>query len=295
MREFHSYEDMSKEDFRALQLKALDILVYFSKFCDEHGLRYYLAGGTLLGAVRHKGFIPWDDDIDIHMPRPDYEKLPSIWKQYANTKKYPLCNTTLKRNYRHHAYSIADSETTLIERKNINDDIVQGIKIDVIPLDGAPKNKLKIEVQLFWAVLYAIYNVQRLPENQGGNGMKTAIKIMLGAVKSPEKRYRIWRRAERHMKKYDFETSSYVKELVASFRTMHCLYPRKNFDESVLLDFEGHKFPAHHYYKMYLENVYHDYMKLPPENERVPKGDIVYANLDESYKKYKGIYYCKKQ
>ena len=75
MREFFSIEELTPEEFRELQMKSLEILLYFKDFCKENGLTFFLAGGTAIGALRHKGFIPWDDDIDIFMPRPDYEKL----------------------------------------------------------------------------------------------------------------------------------------------------------------------------------------------------------------------------
>ena len=73
-----SVKDFSPEELRKWQFKLLDILVYFRDFCDSHGLRFFLAGGTCLGAVRHNGFIPWDDDVDVQMPRDDYEKFLEI-------------------------------------------------------------------------------------------------------------------------------------------------------------------------------------------------------------------------
>ena len=91
MKEYFNISDMSKEEFRRLQLKVLDTLLYFDAFCKEHHLRYYLAGGTLIGALRGGGFIPWDEDIDVHMPRPDYEKLPKLWEKYADTEHYSFC------------------------------------------------------------------------------------------------------------------------------------------------------------------------------------------------------------
>ena len=82
-----------------LQDKMLDILKYFIKICDENGLRYWAGGGTCLGALRHGGFIPWDDDLDIFMPRPDYERLYKIWRNVSTNKQYKLCRTTRKKNY----------------------------------------------------------------------------------------------------------------------------------------------------------------------------------------------------
>lgn len=292
MREFHGFEEMGTEDFQALQKINLEILLYLDKFCKVHKLRFYLAGGTLIGAVRHKGFIPWDEDIDLHMPRPDYDKLPELWNKYADTGRYTLCVTTDRVNYRHHAYSICDNYTTMIERKNINDDIPQGIKLDILPFDGVPSNQIKQLVQLFWASIFAIYNVQRLPENQGGIGMKLIIKIALFLIKGAERRYKVWRYAQRQMSKYNFETSPYVRELVAPFRSMLFVYPRDKFTDACMVDFEGYKLPVQYYYKKYLKNVYKEYMKVPPKDKQKPKGDVLYINIDKGYRDYKGVYYC---
>ena len=86
---------LSDEELRSLQLKSLEILLYFKKFFEEHNLMFYFCGGCCIGVLRHQGFIPWDDDIDIFMPRNDYEKLFKIWNKYADTEKYS-CNRTTK-------------------------------------------------------------------------------------------------------------------------------------------------------------------------------------------------------
>ena len=297
VREFFGYSDMSPADFRELQLKELDMLLYFDKFCKQYGLRYYLAGGTLIGAVRHKGFIPWDEDIDLHMPRPDYEKLPKIWNKYADTERFTLCITTREINFRHNAYAICDNNTTLVEERTMNDDIPQGIRIDIIPLDGVPKNKLKAGIQLFWAMLFAIYNVQRLPENQGGKVMRFGVWLALALVRNPSKRYKLWSYALKQMSKYNFDSKEcqYVRELVAPLRSMFILYPREHFDTVVLLDFEDYKLPTHYYYLRYLEKAFGDFMSLPPKEKRVQKTRAVYINLDKGYKEFKGVYYCCKK
>lgn len=280
-----------KEMLRSLQIKELEILMYFDSFCKAHNLRYYLAGGTLIGAVRHKGFIPWDDDVDVHMPRPDYERLKCLWPQYAD-KKYHLCYSTEELNYRHQVYSICDTTTTYIERKKANDDVAQGVIIDILVFDGVPDNKLLAAIQFFWAIVYSIYNVQRLPENQGGRFMKLSVKLALAIVPSKSIRYKIWKFAEGQVSKYDFEKMNWVRELEAPLKSMFFKYPRENFEHAVYLEFEGAMLPAQHYYKDYLKNVYHDYMNMPPADSRVPKSDVVYINLEEGYLNYRGIYYC---
>ena len=293
MREFFSYSEMPPEEFRALQMIELDTLKYFDGFCKEHGFRYYMAGGTLIGAIRHKGFIPWDEDIDVHMPRPDYDALPELWERYADTEHYTLCVTNKEKNYRHHVYAISDNHTTLIEERTQNDDIPQGIRMDILPYDGVPSNRLLSGIQLFWAIIFSIYNVQRLPENQGGKLMKLAVRIMLGLVRSNERRYKIWKYAQKQMSKYPIETSPWVRELASPFRSILFKYPGKDFCKAEYFDYEDMKLPAHHYYKLYLDNVYPNYMQLPPEDKRKQKTRAIYINLDKGYKEFKGKYYCK--
>lgn len=294
MREYFGYSQMSDEAFRELQLIELDILLYFDGFCKEQGLRYYLAGGTLIGAVRHKGFIPWDEDIDIHMPRPDYDALPILWEKYADIEHYTLCITNREKNYRHHVYAITDNHTTLVEERTIDDDIAQGIRMDILPFDGVPSNKLLSGIQLFWAVVFSVYNVQRLPENQGGFFMKVVVKIMLSIVKNDELRFRIWNYAEKQMSRYPFDSSRWIRELASPFRSILFKYPGEKFTDVEYLEFEGHMLPVQHYYRMYLDNVYPDYMVIPPKEKQKQKTRAVYINLDKGYECFRGIYYCKK-
>ena len=84
---------LSDETIRRLQLKELETLVYFKQFCDEHGLTFFFCGGCCIGSLRNKGFIPWDDDIDVFMPRGDYERLPELWKKYSKDPRF-LCLKT---------------------------------------------------------------------------------------------------------------------------------------------------------------------------------------------------------
>ena len=97
-----------------LQDKMLDILKHFISVCEKNGIRYCACGGTCIGALHHQGFIPWDDDLDVFMPRPDYEKL---WQLYDNSKepKFKLCRTTPDKNYHHRVMQMVDLNTTFQE------------------------------------------------------------------------------------------------------------------------------------------------------------------------------------
>lgn len=131
---------MADYDIRPLQLRILKILLAVDKVCKEHGLRYYIMAGTMLGAVRHKGFIPWDDDLDIGMPRADYDLLMSHSKEWL-PKPYEAVCAENDPNYPLPFAKIQDADTTLIERMHLK--YLGGIYLDVFPLDGVPQSNLK--------------------------------------------------------------------------------------------------------------------------------------------------------
>lgn len=97
-----------------LQDKMLDILKYFISLCEKYNLRYCAYGGTCIGAFRHQGFIPWDDDLDVIMPRQDYEQLWRLYGEKINSSKCKLCRTTFDKNYHHRVMQLVDLETTFI-------------------------------------------------------------------------------------------------------------------------------------------------------------------------------------
>ncbi len=292
MSEFFSMDEMNPDDLRELQLKCLSILVYFKDICEKNKLTFYLAGGTAIGALRHKGFIPWDDDIDVFMPRPDYEKLTRIWDKVADTSRYAFCRSTRETNYHHHAASIVDNNSTLIEERSVNSDIPQGVMMDVIPLDGCPDSKIARFFQLYNALKFALFNPQRLPENKN-RGIYIGTKIFLAVIKSKKLRDSIWIQAEKKMTKYGYYSNKNITELIGELYGMVAEHPLEDFLTTVEVDFEGYKMPIMKGYDAYLKSVFGDYMKLPPKSKRKPKTRLVYANLNEPYLQYKGKYYLK--
>lgn len=273
-----------------LQQKSLEILKYFQKLCKENGLRYWCGGGTCIGAIRHQGFIPWDDDIDIFMPRPDYEKLYRIWNEVADTDRYALCRTTRERNNHQTDMQLVDLNTTFINRHSVNEDIMHGVSIDIMPMEGCPHSKVKQLLQIYHSVIYSVFNVQRLPDHQG-KILRAMTKLVLRAVSAPDKRYALWKKHEKLMSQYDFDQADYVKETITSFRALFYTYPRGYF-ETKEVPFEDIMIPVPIGYHKYLTRIFGDYMSMPPEEQRCTKHDIVYLNLDESFQRYKGVYYC---
>lgn len=279
---------------RDLQKKALEILDYFDKFCIEYNLEYFVCGGCCIGSQRHQGFIPWDDDIDVFMPRPDYEKLSAIWGRYGDHEKYTLCRTNKELNYHDCGTLLKDNNTTFINSHSTEADIHHGYMLDIIPLDGYAPTKPRRMAQIFYASLFSLYNAQRLPDNQGAL-VKSLSALLLGIVPSKSLRYAIWKFSEKRMSKYDFYEAENITELVTGFRYMKNKYPKEIFSQQLWVDFEERKIPIPLGYDQYLTMAFGDYMELPPKEKRMPKHDAVFIDLNNSYKKYKGVWYCRNE
>ena len=285
--------DYDIEKVRATQLKALEILKYFKKICDAHNIRFYVGSGCCIGAVRHKGVIPWDDDIDVFLLREDYEKLPYIWNKYADIKRYSYCRTNKKNNYHDTGASIRDNNTTFINKHCVNDDINQGLQIDLIPLDRRADSFWGHIRQVFFAMIYSLFNAQRLPDNQG-TITRWLSQLAYLLIPKKETKDKIWQWAERKMIISSNENWTYYTELVTGIKGLTLKYPKKFYQKPQYVDFEDIKIPVSTCYKEYLNMVFGDYMKLPPEKDRMPKHNTVFVDLDNPYIKYKGIYYLRK-
>lgn len=295
MSQYQKYRDYELSEgvtVRQLQLKLLEIFLYFKKICEENNLTYWCGGGTMLGAVRHKGFIPWDDDLDVFLPRKDYERLYEIWDQVADTSHYVLVRTDEKVNYHHAAMNLVDVRTTYVNRHSVNEDIYHGIYIDVIPFEGCPSSKVERALQIYHSIMFSVFNVQRLPDNQGSL-LRLPTKILLSLVRSSQSRYKIWKKHQDKMTQYDFFTAKYVKETVSSFKGLFRLYDRDVFN-TVDAVFEGNmvKIPAG--YDYYMKCIYGDYMSLPKDIsiDMSSRYEVIkFIDLNEPYTKYRGIYY----
>lgn len=282
----------SDDEIKALQNKSYEILCYFDSFCRKYDMKYSLAGGTIIGAIRHHGFIPWDDDVDVFMMRDDYEKFPELWNKYADIKRYSYCRTNEAENYHDTGSSIRDNNTTFINYHSVNDDINHGLQIDILPIDYRPNNFFQRVEQIFWAMLYSLFNAQRLPDRQG-KILRVASYILLNMISSTHARFKIWNYAQRKMSSYNKAKCDEVVELTSGLKPMLRKLPKEWFSSTVERQFEKQMFPVMKGYDSYLRKVWGDYMQLPPEKDRVAKHNTVFIDLDNSYKKYRGIYYLK--
>ena len=242
----------------------LEILTYFARFCEEHGLRYFLAYGTLIGAVRHKGFIPWDDDVDVQMPREDYNRLIEIFNDQKEIEHLTLVSPEDKIS-RHSIVKIIDTRTVKIEKEVDYKNGYLGIDIDVFPIDGQPIDEESYDK--WWNKLNKIYWIYLINILDPSVSIKKSLAVPLIRVLFNKKRMK--KNADKLHAAYPYETSQYVGVNETPFDYKTDRADKKHYENFVTLEFEGQSFRAPCGYEEILSTIYGDYMKLPPEEERV--------------------------
>lgn len=256
--------------------------------CEEHHITYYCIGGTAIGAVRHSGLIPWDDDIDVGLPRPDYERFVEICRN-SDLGDYELA--TPERKYYPCTFAkLCDRRTTLVERKGVP--CVYGVYIDVFPIDGTAPTKEEAEKMMrkyrrltnkIDAVL-THYSPMRFlalatqPREWGR--MATQIAGMLFGRERIRKY--IVHKAEQIAKKYDYATAKNLINYNGCYGSRE-IFPREWAETQCDHQFEDMivKLPAN--CDAYLRNVYGDYMQLPPVEKRVCQHDHAFFDLDRRW------------
>lgn len=264
---------------RELQIAELDGLNFFDDFCRSHGLTYFLCGGCLIGSIRNKGFVPWDDDIDVLMPRPDYEQFLRLYKEENPSKRFVLLDGDKENTYGNIFAVIADTDHTLIKEYQKDMDMPHGIPLDIFPIDGLASGKMARYTQYVWTMIYSLFRSGIVPKNQGGL-LSFGSKVLLGIFRGKNIRYKIWKFAEKRMSRYNFETSENVAELCAGFYFMKKVYPRSIYDGVTEVEFEGRRYLAMKNYDEYLKIPFGNYMELPPEEKRVAHHDIIELELN---------------
>ena len=269
---------LNNDELRELQLCELEALKFFDNFCRKHDLTYYLCGGCLIGAVRHKGFIPWDDDTDVLMPRPDYEKFLELYKKENPSERFVLVNDDDVHYSGNIFATLNDTDHTMVKEYQQDMDTPHGIPLDIFPIDGLADGRIQRLIQYMWVMIYSLFRAQIVPKNQGGL-IAFGSKVLLTLFRGRRLRYKIWKFAEKRMTRYNFDESENVAEFCAGFYFMKKVYPRHIYDGKVELEFEGEKFFAMKGYDEYLHIPFGNYMELPPEEERLPHHDIVKLEL----------------
>ena len=257
------------EDIKRIEL---NVLKEIDSICRKLNLRYYLGYGTLIGAVRHKGFIPWDDDVDIVMPRPDYNKL----IQYSLSNELPFGLISHETNNEwNRLYAKAYAKDTVVfehdteNKKQCNN---YGVWVDIFPMDGlgdsyesAVKLFKKEKVLLYF---YAVSLLEKFKRNSQRPWYHEPFRFLCYLITRFMRTIYFIKRIEKRCK-YDFDNSAYCGVVFARYY-LKDIISRDVYNESIYIDFENDRFIAPGGYDQYLSSIYGDYMTPPPIEERVP-------------------------
>ncbi len=261
--------ELSVDQIKKVKLIETELLEEFIHVCDALSINYYIIGGTLLGAVRHQGFIPWDDDIDVGMIRSDYEYFKQnaaglfsdkvFLQNYETDQDFPLSFIKLRRN-----------GTTFIEESMKDFNIHHGVFIDVFPLDYYPEGKVhQFIVNMKNGFLNKRINVEL---GLGGSNWVSMLKGVITRMLIPNYRDAV-KMKDLLFRKSSNYPSRYIRNYNGAWGLKE-IVPFSCFGDGVPIQFENVTVNAPKLYDEYLSCVYGDYMKLPPEEKRQPHHSV---------------------
>ena len=273
--------DVTIKDVQKIQLKLLN---EFDRICKKHDIKYQLFAGTLLGAIRHNGFIPWDDDIDVCMLRDEYEKFLEVYDDEI-TDEYFLQNYETDQSSLFHFSKFIKNNTILRTSMYKNLNMNQGIFIDIFPMDNVQPNSILGKIHGFLYnnsfVLISTMNKSRsyIARNVIIKYMRLGLYYITKLI--PKKTFH--RVVDRIICLFNNKETEYVacitngdsKDIVERFTVK-----RHTFINLMEWDFEGMKLPIPKEYDYVLTKNYGNYMKLPPKEERQPHHGVIEVNLD---------------
>lgn len=252
-----------------IQKLEYQILKAFDKFCKENDLKYYLCGGTLLGAIRHNGFIPWDDDIDVCMLREDYDRLHDLVKNNRRLKdnsKYRFI-LPLDDNYEYPFTKLVD-DTTVVYEKNISKKFAIGVWVDIFPMDPWPKGDKNIKASLkkherykFFNKIYIAGNYRTKKEQNLGRIGKFVYSIICH-----NKTSQYW--VKKMLESIEPSDSNFIGNRAWPNKDRD-IFDKKVFEHTLYQKFVDQEFPIPSGYHEYLTNMYGNYMQIPKPEDRI--------------------------
>ena len=264
---------LTKEKCRERQLA---ILSEVAKLCDKFSIQYSLAYGSLIGAVRHKGFIPWDDDIDILLLRKDYERLKNELKKQKDVPWMEMLEEATEVNV--FPYIKVIDNRTLVKADDNN--ASHGIWIDVFPIDNLPDNPLVRKLFLYKCVLKRAMVLSSITDFSSQNlGKKAIVKKFLCHVVRVIGQKKVVESYNRTVVRYENKDTKYVGCLSSAYIEKESM-ERSVYEGTVPLEFDGHTFSCLKNYDRYLSHLYGSYMQLPPEEKRKTH-EIIAWSIDD--------------
>ncbi len=274
---------MQDTNLRKAQLAELEILKVFKSICEKEDFAYFLLGGTAIGAVRHGGFIPWDDDIDVGLLRKDYERF------LDKALKYLPDNMEIKHwkitdHYKDYTMQLVNKNVEF-ETKRLGGTVRQNVWIDIFPLDGVPKPGIRREVHYvilkMYRVLLGLHNAKTERIVEARCRLKRLVYeiakiIPVGRFIDP---VQIKKKLDKELQKYNNAGSGFIGNLMGAYHEKEVfessIFINEDSPKGKLVTFENESFYAPLNIKKYLEIQYGDYMRLPPTDKQIPKHNIL--------------------
>ncbi len=268
---------------RKIQLVQLEMLIELDRICKKYNIKYQLYSGTLLGAVRYKKFIPWDDDLDVCLLRKDYDKLLSILS-YELGNEYFVQTHETDKNYIHAFTRLRKNNTLMLQSYYKEIDMHHGIFIDIFPLDNIMPHTLKGKIQ--YHLIYGLRKIKsfKIISNcrNSNRKYKTYLKLLFNFMLKPISIQRFNVLEEKIARMFLDKQTTYSTHLSEAERRFYHPYKilNKHFYDTVEMEFEGHLFPAPKNYDEVLTNIFGDYMTPPPPEQQKPHHGIIRVCFD---------------
>ena len=258
-------KEVSLEESKKIMVKTLESI---DKCCRENNIKYSLCWGTMIGAIRHHGFIPWDDDIDLMMPREDYNRFLTLY----NDPEYGVYTPKVNKNCIQIITKIFNKKTCTFY--NNYSKTLFGIWVSIFPYDNAPDENLKQweRKRSFWINLYHIKTVRFFSTD---SLQKRFIKALLKVLVLPFSSFWLYNKIETCLTAYNNQQTKQVSIWPGVCFTQFIYCPKEWFEECIIVDFEDKKTKIIKGYNEFLKFRYGDYMKYPPQTERVPKHNYI--------------------
>lgn len=258
----YTIDNIHKED--------LNIFKEFKKICEKYNLTYYIIGGTFLGAIRHKGFIPWDDDMDIALPREDFNKLLKVANENL-PQNMELVSFQNKTYCRYYLPKIINKQIEICEKRTEDKNGKTNIFIDIFPIDGTPNNKILRKIYylnvLYYRMLIAWFYIDEIDKCKNRK-LHEKILIKMGKI-IPTKKIininKVFLKLDKLLQKNSFEKSEYVGTIMGAYKTRE-IVPKSYFGKPAEYNFEDIKVTGPEKYDEYLTHIYGNYME-PPKNK----------------------------
>lgn len=262
-----------KNNIKVLQTEELKVMKIIKEICEKENIKYFMIGGTLLGAIRHSGFIPWDDDVDLAMPRKDYEKFLEVSRKYLPSNIF-VQNFRTDDKYRYYITRVLNKNILVEEKRFIGVDTPQAYaSVDIFPIDGSPNIKffrdihyLRVMIRRFLISLCYRDTIDKERKRSKLENLllNILIRIPFERIISPNK---VKESLDKLLKKYSMDNSLCSGTIMGAYRIRE-MVPTVMFGEPILYKFEDDSFYGPELVDEYLKHMYGDYMKLPPKEQQ---------------------------